>query len=84
MKAGPKITNNPLGMKVDSEKEDDFLIRFLWEQGTDCIVDIRAIKTDVALCVTKTPEKIPIVSELEKKRKYLYNSPQQRHHFPLF
>ena len=71
-------------MKVDSEKEGDFLIRFLWEQGTDCNVDIQAIKTDVVLCVTKTPEKIPIVSELEKKRKYLDNPPQQRHHFPLF
>ena len=62
---------NPPRTAIDSEQKGDLLIRHLWERGTYCIPDMRAVDTYAASCLQKTPKKRLTVEEREKKYKYL-------------
>ena len=53
--AGSHQSNNPPVTAVDLEQKGDLLIQDLWEQGNDCILDMRVVSTDVASYVTNMP-----------------------------
>ena len=61
----------------------DVLIRGLWENSTDCIIDVRLTDTDAASNRAKEPEMVLEQQEWEK-RKYLQPCLEQRRHFTPF
>jgi hypothetical protein len=60
------------------------LIRGLWQNGTDCIIDVRLTDTDAPSYRSRDPAKVLEQHEREKKRKYLQPCLEQRRHFSPF
>jgi hypothetical protein len=60
------------------------LIHGLWARGTDCIIDVRITDVDAKSNLSKHSEKVLIVHEKEKKKKYLEACLEQRRHFTPF
>ena len=40
-------TNNPLGTAIYSDQKGDLLIRYIWSQGNDFILDMQVVNMDV-------------------------------------
>ena len=80
--------SSPSGIRTPQAqpKEDrgDLLIRGLWANGTDCIIDVRVTDLDAKYQRHKDPLDILKSHEKEKKRKYLEPCLQQRRHFVPF
>jgi hypothetical protein len=53
-----------------TENRGDILSCGLWEQGTDCILDVRVTDTDAKTYEDKKPHKVLESAEKLKKRKY--------------
>ena len=70
--------------KSRSEERGDVLIRGFWQNGTDCIIDVRIADTDSKSYRAKAPMKVLEAHEREKKNKYLEACLEQRRHFPPF
>ncbi len=62
----------------------DVLIRGLWSNGTDCILDVRVTDTNAATYARKDPKEVLAKQEREKKKKYLQACLDQRRHFSPF
>jgi hypothetical protein len=60
------------------------LIRCLWQQGTDAIIDVRITDLDAKSNIPRVPMKVLAAHEREKKRKYLEPCLEQRRHFSPF
>jgi hypothetical protein len=73
-----------LSKQASSEERGDILIRNLWQNGTDCILDVRITDTDAASYRHKDPKKVLEQHEREKKKKYLQACLDQRRHFSPF
>ena len=54
-----------------TEQKGDLLIRYLWQQGTDSVHDMRVMSTDALSYVCRSPEKCLQEAERGKKRMYL-------------
>jgi hypothetical protein len=67
------------------EKIGDVLIRGLWQQGTDAIIDVRITDLDAKSNISLAPMKVLAAQhEREKKRKYLEPCLEQCRHFSPF
>ena len=56
--------NNTLVMTADYEQKGYLLIRVMCAKGTDLILDMRVVYTDVMSYVLMTPEKILLIMNL--------------------
>ena len=54
-----------------TEQKGDLLIRYLWQQGTESVLDICVVNTDAQSHRTKDPERCLQEAERGKKRMYL-------------
>ena len=70
--------------KSNGDERGDLLIRSLWANSTDCIIDVRITDTDAPSHRNKGPTKVLEQQEREKKRKYLQPCLDQRRHFTPF
>jgi hypothetical protein len=70
--------------KNNGEERGDLLIRSLWANGTDCIIDVRMTDTDAPSYRNREPVKVLESQEREKKKKYLQPCLDQRRHFSPF
>jgi hypothetical protein len=70
--------------KRQGEERGDVLIRGLWQQGTDAIIDVRITDLDAKSNISRAPMKVLAAHEREKKRKYLEPCLEQRRHFSPF
>jgi hypothetical protein len=80
--------SNPVSRNLrKSRGEDergDGLIRGLWAQGRDCIIDICVTDTDAKSNLSRDPAKVLEAYKWEKKRKYLKDCLEQHLHFTPF
>ena len=71
----PELQEAPTVKKLlsdhPSDERGDVLIRGLWEQGTDYIIDVCLTDVDAKSCRSKTPEKVLAAQDWEKKGIYL-------------
>ena len=70
--------------KTTGDERGDLLIRSLWSNSTDCIIDVRITDTDQKTYKDKDPLKVLEQHEREKKRKYLQPCLDQRRNFTPF
>ena len=54
-----------------TEKKDNLLIRYLWQNGTESFHNMRVVNTDAKYHLAKTPEKCLQEAERAKKKMYL-------------
>jgi hypothetical protein len=79
--------NDPADPENPQDKDGnrgDLLIRGLWEDGTDCIIDVRCTDINSDSNINKDPDKVLKAAEKEKKNKYLKACQNQRRHFSPF
>ena len=62
----------------------DIIIKGLFEQNQDCIIDVRVTDTDAPSYRTRNPYSVIKSQEAEKKKKYLRPCLEQRRTFVLF
>ena len=67
-----------------NEDRGDILIRGLWANGTDCIIDVRITDVDAKSQRSRPSHKVLDAHEKEKKKKYLGACLEQRRHFSPF
>jgi hypothetical protein len=67
-----------------NEDRGDILIRGLWAQGTDCIIDVRIMDVDAKPNRSKDWDKVLAAHECKKKKKCLGACLEQRRHFSPF
>ena len=53
-------------------------------EGAGSIHDMRVLNTDAVSYQSKTPEKVLVTAEREKKKKYLHSCLNKRRHFTAF
>ena len=53
-----RIGNKQTETAVDSKQKGDLIIRELWDRGTYCILDMRAVNRDANSYQLRTPEKL--------------------------
>ena len=70
--------------QVETNNRGDVLIRGLWVNGQDAIIDVRVTDTDQPSAAMRDPAKVLQSQEKEKKRKYLKACQQQRRAFSPF
>jgi hypothetical protein len=71
--------------KRQGGERGDVLIRGLWQQGTDAIIDVCITNLDAKSNISRAPMKVLVAAhEREKKRKYLEPCLKQRCHFSTF
>jgi hypothetical protein len=71
--------------KRQGEERGDVLIRGLWQQGTDAIIDVCITNLlDAKSNISQAPMKVLAAHKREKKRKYLEPCLEQRRHFSPF
>ena len=68
----------------DTRERGDLLIRNLWENGTDCIIDVRVTDLDAPSYVSRSPAKVLASHEQQKKKKYVEDCLHQRRSFCPF
>ena len=68
---------------VETSDRGDVLVRGLWSNGQDAILDIRVTDTIEASYVTRDPEKVLQSREKEKKKKYLLSCQKRRRNLLL-
>jgi len=56
---------------VETSNRGDVLVRGLWSNGQDAILDIHVTDTDQASYITRDPEKVLQSHKKERKKKYL-------------
>ena len=56
---------------TDTRKRGDLLVRSLWKNGSDCIIDVRVTDLEAASYVTRDPAKVLASHEQYKKKYYL-------------
>ena len=86
-KATEQTTNNVrrnFRKHKGEEERGDILIRGLYANGTDCIIDVRVTDLDAKCDRNMEPEKVLQKHEREKKKKYLQACLAQRQHFAPF
>ena len=69
---------------TDTRERGDLLVRSLWKNGSDCIIDVRVTDLEAASYVTRDPAKVLASHEQQKKKKYLDECLQQRRSFCPF
>ena len=69
---------------VETDDRGDVLIRGLWSNGQDAIIDIRVTDTDQTFAGMRDPKKVLQSQEKEKKKKYLSACQKQRRAFTPF
>jgi hypothetical protein len=72
-------SNNPSPIVDASGERGDLLVRGLWENGMDAIIDVRCVDTDVKSYNTREPDKVLKLAEKVKRNKYLEHCLQQWH-----
>ena len=77
-------SQNPHADKETSDNNGDMLIHKLWQIGKDSIHYMHVMNTSTLSHQNRSPEKCLIMTEKEKKRKYLEACLQQRLHFHPF
>ena len=84
MPAGSTKTNptreTPAAPEVTGQK-GNLLTRYLWQQGTDSVHDMRVVNTDFLSYFKKAPDKFLHKAEKGKKTMYLEDCLQKRWHF---
>ena len=55
--------NNLTGMAIGLEQKGGLMIRYLWGQGTDCILNVRVVNKDMSYYLHKTLYKSLAVTE---------------------
>jgi hypothetical protein len=71
--------------KSRGKERGNVLIRGFWTHRTDCIIDVRVTDTDAKKSnLSRDPAKVLEAHKREKKRKYLKDCLEQRHHFTPF
>ena len=60
------------------------MILYLWDWGTDCILEIYVLNTDTVYYIQKIPVNILEVTEIDNKHNHLESCLQHRSHFSLF
>jgi hypothetical protein len=86
-KSDQKLPENPVQYcksKSNDEDQGDLLIRGLWQNGTDCIIDVRVTDINANSQRHLPPDKVLLKHEREKKSKYLNACLDQRRHFTPF
>jgi hypothetical protein len=82
------VPNHPVVVcnfrKNRGKDRGDVLIRGLWARGTDCIIDMRITDVDAKSNLSNHPDKVLIVHEKEKKKKYPDACLEQRRHLTPF
>ena len=69
---------------VESDNKGGLIIRYLWEKGTYCMIDMRFFNTDANSYQLWPPEKCLAIADQDKKHTYLdYYIQQRRHFFPF-
>ena len=79
--AGSNITSPPDATTAApevTEQKGDLLIRYLWQQGTNSVNDMRVVNTDALSYVRRSPEKCLQEAEREENKMYLEACLQQR------
>ena len=66
---------------MNSEQKGNVIIKDLWTQGTDCILDMRVVNMNTTLYIHNMSEKILAAAERDEKHKYLNSFLQQWRHF---
>ena len=82
--AGSKLTtpsDTTTAAPEVTEQKGDIIIRYLWQQGTDSVHDMRVVNTDALSYVCRSPEKCLHEAERGKKKIYLQACLQKRRHF---
>ena len=69
---------------VETDDRGDVLIRGLWSNGQDAIIDIWVTDTDQSFAGMRDPKKVLQSQEKEKKKKYLSACLKQRRAFTTF
>ena len=87
MPAGSTKTNptreTPAAPEI-TEQKGGLLIRYLWQQGTDSVHNLRVVNTDALSYLKKAPEKCLHEAEKVKKKMHLEACLQQLRHFSPF
>ena len=73
--------NNLPRMVVYSEQKGELLIRYHWDWGMDCILDMSVVNMEASAYLQNNPEKSLGVAERYKNSKYLDSFLQQSCHF---
>ena len=81
--AGSLLPQNPPGTAVYSKQKGDLLIQEMWSKGTNCILYMWVVNTDVASCMIKLQKKILLTAERDKRCGYLDACFQQRQRFSI-
>ena len=68
----------------DTRARGDLLVRSLWKNGSDCIIDVRVTDLDAPSYASRDPAKVLASHEQQKKKKYLEDCLQQRRSFSPF
>ena len=83
--AGPSGSTNPGDKPPEATKQKgDLLIRYLWNNGTDGVHDMRLVNTDAKSYWEKSPVRYLEEVERSKKKMYLEDCLKQRQHFSPF
>ena len=69
---------------VETSNRGGVLVRGLWSNGQDTVLDILVTNTDQASYVTREPEMVLQYHEKEKKKKCILPCKKQRRAFTLF
>ena len=68
----------------DNRDRGDLLVRNLWKQGSDCIIDVRVTNLDAPSYISRDPASVLASHEKQKKKKYVDDCLQQRRTFSPF
>ena len=79
-----EVSNKHMGTVVDYKQKGRIIIRYLWEKGTDCMLDMRVVNTYSKSYQMRPPEKGFMKAEKNYKYNYLDSCIQQRWTFSLF
>jgi hypothetical protein len=86
-KSDQKLPENPVQhckSKSNDEDRGDLLIRGLWQNGTDCIIDVRVTDINAKSQRHFPPDKVLLKHERKRKSKHLNACLDQRQHSTPF
>ena len=68
----------------DNRDRGDLLVRNLWKQGSDCIIDVRVTNLDAPSYASRDPASVLASHKKQKKKKYVEEFLMQRRTFSPF